>query len=316
MGTIKELIDEIEENLAIVRKHFLYGDSVNKIALSSLNQDSLAHSNDLEPDTNQQEDLSNLIEAWEWGIDNFPGFLDKKFVTFLSARINPTNYNYRSNTARIKKEDGSFYVLSNPAKLEDEMNRLYQEVNSGQTHPVFLSSQLHLSFLLIHPFEDGNGRTSRLLQNLHLLNENYPPVIINHNEKEEYLKLIQTANEGFSRRQGSQNMFGQRTKEENDFLEFLVKKISFSSKKLVEKISHLNMYEIDFDIKGPNKRICGVKKIISSAIRNRGLYCEIATSVSGNSLELVTCASKAYLEGVMKKAKKSQKYIKGYQISS
>ena len=195
------------------------------------------------------------------------------------------------------------------------MNQLYQHINSRQSHPVFLSSQLHLYFLIIHPFEDGNGRTSRLLQNLYLLTEKYPPVLIEYNEKEEYLRLIQQADRGYNLRQGSGDMFGQRSKEENDFLEFLINKVANSSKKLVNKISHLEMYEINFEIKGPNKRICGIKKIISSAIRNRGLYCEVTTSISGNSLELVTCASKEFLEGVIDKAKKTQKYIKGYSIS-
>ena len=41
------------------------------------------------------------------------------------------------------------------------------------THPIIIAAYLHDELVKIHPFIDGNGRTSRLLMNLYLLSKGY-----------------------------------------------------------------------------------------------------------------------------------------------
>ncbi len=50
----------------------------------------------------------------------------------------------------------------------DDFISFYKDTSSSSIHanPFIKSSLIHLIFLRIHPFEDGNGRTARLLQNL------------------------------------------------------------------------------------------------------------------------------------------------------
>jgi Fic family protein len=45
-------------------------------------------------------------------------------------------------------------------------------------HPLVRGAMLHAIFVDIHPFIDGNGRTSRLLLNLELMKSGYPSIII------------------------------------------------------------------------------------------------------------------------------------------
>jgi Fic family protein len=45
-------------------------------------------------------------------------------------------------------------------------------------HPVVRAAKLHVDFVRIHPFVDGNGRTARLLLNLELLKAGFPAVVI------------------------------------------------------------------------------------------------------------------------------------------
>jgi Fic family protein len=53
-------------------------------------------------------------------------------------------------------------------------------------------SDLHLAFVRIHPFADGNGRMARLIANLPVLKSGLPPILIERNRRREYLLAIST----------------------------------------------------------------------------------------------------------------------------
>jgi len=56
-----------------------------------------------------------------------------------------------------------------------------------------LASLFHHKFEKIHPFMDGNGRIGRMLLNLILLENNYPPLIVHKKFREEYLDSMKDA---------------------------------------------------------------------------------------------------------------------------
>ena len=67
------------------------------------------------------------------------------------------------------------------------------EKNKTTIHPVELAAFVHIEFVGIHPFTDGNGRTSRLLMNLELIKAGFPPVVINVEDRLEYYKALDAA---------------------------------------------------------------------------------------------------------------------------
>ncbi len=75
---------------------------------------------------------------------------------------------------------GATYVQPDAKRVRPYMDRLFQmyEEAAGSEHPVISGALLAFYIVTIHPFVDGNGRISRLLNNLHLLQHGYPPVLI------------------------------------------------------------------------------------------------------------------------------------------
>lgn len=79
---------------------------------------------------------------------------------------------YRQVNVRIT---GSKHEPPDPFEIPfkmDEMHRYFAS-HHAQLHPVVLAADMHQILVGIHPFIDGNGRTSRLLMNLILLKNGY-----------------------------------------------------------------------------------------------------------------------------------------------
>jgi Fic family protein len=57
-------------------------------------------------------------------------------------------------------------------------------------HPVERAAKVHADFVGIHPFVDGNGRTSRLLMNLELMKAGYPPSVITVENRLAYYEAL------------------------------------------------------------------------------------------------------------------------------
>ncbi len=75
------------------------------------------------------------------------------------------------------RQIGIVFETTSPADTPREMERLVkdsrQELDQAEEHPLFVIADFTLRFLAIHPFQDGNGRLSRILTNLLLLRAGY-----------------------------------------------------------------------------------------------------------------------------------------------
>ncbi|KAK1981669.1 fic/DOC family protein [Colletotrichum cereale] len=63
-------------------------------------------------------------------------------------------------------------------------------------HPLVLACQMTAYFVHVHPFPDGNGRTSRMIKQDYLARQGYLPVVIPGLKREGYLRMIDDACEG------------------------------------------------------------------------------------------------------------------------
>lgn len=68
--------------------------------------------------------------------------------------------------------------------------------NQKKLHPIELASILHHKLVAIHPFDDGNGRTARLMMNIMLLQAGYPLVVILKNDRKKYYDTLSKSDNG------------------------------------------------------------------------------------------------------------------------
>ena len=73
------------------------------------------------------------------------------------------------------------------------MDEFINWLPTTKEHPVLVAADAHLKFVTIHPFIDGNGRTARLLMNLLLIQDGYPPALIMPEERDEYIATLSNA---------------------------------------------------------------------------------------------------------------------------
>ena len=63
--------------------------------------------------------------------------------------------------------------------------------NKRSMHPVELAAGVHLRFVTIHPFVDGNGRMSRLLMNFVLNRHGFPLLNIPYKGRQGYYNALE-----------------------------------------------------------------------------------------------------------------------------
>lgn len=96
---------------------------------------------------------------------------------------------FRTQHARIT---GSKTIPPNPLKVPDLMEEFIKWLTGiNIEHPVKIAADAHFKLVSIHPFIDGNGRTSRLLMNLLLMQEGYPPCIIRKEDRLAYIDSLE-----------------------------------------------------------------------------------------------------------------------------
>ncbi len=101
---------------------------------------------------------------------------------------------YRTKPVGVRKSSGEIFHFTDPLKVSDEMNIFIEWLkNEDELHPIILAALVHYKFVSIHPFIDGNGRTARLLMNLVLIQNGYPPAVIRVEDRVTYIQAIEKA---------------------------------------------------------------------------------------------------------------------------
>ena len=116
--------------------------------------------------------------------------LDERLIKKLNEIINrdiKDTEGYRTVQVFIQESE---HIPPEPEKIPNLM--LYHIYNYNHDEQDIFSkiAKYHIEFEKIHPFEDGNGRTGRLLINYELLKNDLPPVVIAKEDRVKYFELL------------------------------------------------------------------------------------------------------------------------------
>ncbi len=117
---------------------------------------------------------------------------------------------------------GSKFMPPFPAEVYPLLREFFSryEKNKSKMHPVELAALVHLKFVTIHPFSDGNGRISRIMMNFVLHKRGYPMLDIPYTGRDSYYNALQRA---------------QIKKADSVFVVWLIKKYIKENKKYMKK---------------------------------------------------------------------------------
>ena len=107
---------------------------------------------------------------------------------------------YKTQPNHVRTPTGEIFKFAIPEEVPGKMRELmewFKESIESPPAPIasFLA-QLHHRFIIIHPFDDGNGRIARLLLNYVLIRLGYPPFVIENRDRESYFPALQKADVG------------------------------------------------------------------------------------------------------------------------
>ncbi|MFW5658605.1 MAG: Fic family protein [Bacteroidota bacterium] len=112
---------------------------------------------------------------------------------------------FKTQPNHVITRTGKVFRYTEPELVEAEMTALWDWLReqdallksdaSDAPHPVEAATELHYRFVRIHPFDDGNGRLSRILMNYLLMRNGYYPSVIKADERNAYFDALGVADE-------------------------------------------------------------------------------------------------------------------------
>jgi len=100
---------------------------------------------------------------------------------------------WRSNPAWLR---GARYVPPSPEKVPQLMQQHIELANALREPAIVRATLVHLDFVAVHPFPDGNGRIARFLMNLCLMTAGFPWITIRSDDRIRYFETLEAATVG------------------------------------------------------------------------------------------------------------------------
>ena len=144
-------------------------------------------------------EIENHKQAFEHMINHLTNG-DKLSIDIIKEIHSDLTDRLQYDKGQFKKNEnmilGTEFQTASPAETPMLISQLVDNLNYRLEHAKEKEDKLkaildtYIQFERIHPFSDGNGRTGRMIMNYSLLQEGFPPLIIEKETKAQYVELL------------------------------------------------------------------------------------------------------------------------------
>lgn len=148
---------------------------------------------------NDYNEAINSKDCYEY-MKKYHGEFNQRFLLKIHRLLTKNTKckivgDYRDHDVRIT---GSAWIPPSHRHVKQEMKKVFQWYYAAKKtlHPIELGTVLHNKLVRIHPFSDGNGRTSRVIMNWILMKMGFPLFFVELRDKIGYYEAIEEGDKG------------------------------------------------------------------------------------------------------------------------
>lgn len=199
IAEVEQIMKSTFRLITFSRKH-LADDLLNTYLASTTNlQELLSIKNAQMEAQNEQEaedyviTLNKTLLFVADEIKNHADFKQELQLFQLFRSISPESHEIHPNRYRDKLVQIGDYMCPDPKEVPALVSELFYNINSIK-NPIIRAIYFHHELIRIHPFIDGNGRTTRIAKNWILMYNLFPPIFIrDDSEKQNYINTLSTS---------------------------------------------------------------------------------------------------------------------------
>lgn len=148
--------------------------------------------------TKDVEEMTGHFTMFNYMLDTCEEILSQRLIKEYHYRLKAGVFEDIANGYPIGEYKNRRNMVSNimtstPEKVEEDMKVLLEDYNSKEPHSLKDLAEFHARFEKIHPFQDGNGRTGRMILFKDCLRSCVMPFIIGDDRKAEYYECLNNA---------------------------------------------------------------------------------------------------------------------------
>ena len=191
----KKLIDDMFKDF---KTFYIYNTNAIEGNTMTLQETNLLLNENKSPPGRELREIYDHInekETFDFILQEKPVINKDLMINIHSMLLNKIDKRVGSFRAHDVRVFGAIFETSPAKYIEADIKILlrWYRNNKKKLHTLILAAIFHEKFERIHPFYDGNGRTGRILSNLILIQNNFPPLIIENKKRKRYYEVLSVA---------------------------------------------------------------------------------------------------------------------------